>query len=240
VSDFKGWSVGRCVNVLEELSVRGDNRHKALNAVKPLITDTRTQVNEKGINQYDTINTTNYIAFTNFKDAIPMEDTDRRWFIIFAPYADIKSFEKAARVEHDEYFDRLYGALKRHYSEIRRWMLDYPISDEFKAAKRAPMTAAKRRMVESEESSIDGLDDVVDALAEGGFAWNKVCVSPKHLLNHLNSENLYANLPDGKFRRILKRLGFETATYRPSIAGKPTRVWTKGQLSDEQIRQSLS
>jgi hypothetical protein len=32
------------------------------------------------------INTTNYILFTNDKNAIPVEDTDRRYWIVFAPF----------------------------------------------------------------------------------------------------------------------------------------------------------
>jgi phage/plasmid-associated DNA primase len=81
-SNFNGYATGACVNILEEISVKGHNRYDVMNGLKPLITDTEIQINDKGVKTYTTQNTTNYILFTNDKNAIPVEDTDRRYWIV--------------------------------------------------------------------------------------------------------------------------------------------------------------
>jgi hypothetical protein len=58
-NDFNGWAKGVCVNVLEELKITGQNRYEVLNALKPLITDSKIQINDKNVSQYQSINITN-------------------------------------------------------------------------------------------------------------------------------------------------------------------------------------
>ena len=83
VSDYNGWASGSLVNVLEELRVKGHNRYEAVNALKPLITDRKIQFGDKFVRQHETYNTSNYICFTNDRDALPIDQTDRRWWIVF-------------------------------------------------------------------------------------------------------------------------------------------------------------
>ena len=89
ISNFNGWATGVMVNILEELRISGKNRHEVSNAIKPLITDTYIQINEKSVKAYSALNTTNYIAFTNFKDALPMTEGDRRWWMIYCPIENL-------------------------------------------------------------------------------------------------------------------------------------------------------
>ena len=91
VSNFNGWATGTLVNVLEELRIPGNNRFETMNALKPLITDDRIQINEKGVKPYTTFNQTNYICFTNHTDAMPLDATDRRWWAMSVPIASLEN-----------------------------------------------------------------------------------------------------------------------------------------------------
>jgi hypothetical protein len=238
-SRFTGWSINRCVNVLEELRVMGHNRHEALNAVKPLITDEFIQVEEKGINAYQTRNTANYLALTNFKDALPLDENDRRWFVISVALSSLDEIEEITGENKTEYFNNLFVGIDIHSAEIRKWMLEYVIPDSFKAIKQAPMTVAKRMMVATEESAVEGLAEAREAIAEGGQLWNKDCVSSTDLLRHLNDdfEEMYLNSND--MRNILKKLGFQKCQQRPTIGGSSKRIWVSRPMTMDEIRTSL-
>lgn len=98
-TDFTGWAEGSCVAVLEEIKLTGHNRYDILNALKPFVTNDSIEVHRKGKDTYDAVNTTNYIAFTNYPDALPLTDTDRRWWIVFSPFTHKDEMEAAIRAQ---------------------------------------------------------------------------------------------------------------------------------------------
>src|SRR5690606_42095692 len=68
-------------------------------------------------------NTTNYLLFTNYKDALPLDDTDRRYLILFSQWQrpeDIRAFKN----ENSDYYTKLYETLidsrsEEHTSELQ-------------------------------------------------------------------------------------------------------------------------
>ena len=132
ISNFNSWATGVCVNVLEELRIKGKNRYQVINSLKPLITDRMIQINEKGVKQYTTYNTTNYICFTNHKDAIPIDKDDRRWWIIFVPINSLDEMSNILNEDVKTYFPKLFDSMRNNHCEIRKWLLEYEISNEFK------------------------------------------------------------------------------------------------------------
>jgi len=240
VSSFNGWATNVCVNVLEELRIQGHNRYEALNAVKPLITDKKIQINEKNVKPFTTLNTTNYICFTNFKDALPLDENDRRWWVIFTEITSLDDIEQYVGENKKPYFDKLFNGMRAHPDELRKWLLEYPISDDFLSIKQAPMTAHKEAMIATEEASVEGLSEVKEMICQGGAFYNEVCVSTSDLFGELMFEYPELTLNNTQKANIMKRLGFTKVTRLVKIDGAPKRLWTRRQLSNEEIREIFS
>lgn len=162
-SSFSGWAVGQCMTFIEELKLDNFRKYEVLNNLKPYITNPSIEVVKKGKDPQVVINTTNYFALTNFKDAIPIDDNDRRYCILFSQWQDSAKLCEFMR-KHPTYYPDLYAAMRENAGEILDWLLSHNISDSFKEMKRAPETSAKSTMRNLSKSEAYLI--VEDALAE--------------------------------------------------------------------------
>ena len=238
-SQFNGWATNKCVNILEELRVQGHNRYEALNAVKPLITDDIIQINEKNVAPYQTVNTANYICFTNYKDALPLDGLDRRWWVIFAAIERLDQLPDYVGEDASVYFPKLFDAVRNNGAEVRKWMLEYEITEAFKALKTAPMTDHKELMIATEEAGLEGFQEVREMIAEGGEYFQDGCVSTSDTFAALLFEYLDLDLNTSKRNQIMKKLGYLQVTSPVKIDGKTRRIWVKRKMTNEEIRQKL-
>jgi len=242
-SDFNGWATNVCVNILEELRVKGHNRHEATNALKPLITDRMIQINEKGVKPYMTYNTANYMCFTNYRDALPLDGDDRRWWVIFAPIGSLTEMSEYVGCGAGEYFSRLFGAIEGFGSEIRKWMLEVEISSEFKKIKQAPTTEHKSMMIATEDSGMEGLMEVRDLIERGDageFQFvKKKCISQSDLNALILFEYPDLEMSKGGIRTILKKESYTLQAKPVKIDGKARRVWVRGVMSNDDIHEEF-
>lgn len=239
VSQFNGWATGVQVNVLEEIRIKGHNRYDAVNALKPLITDRNIQINEKNVKPYMTYNTVNYICFTNYKDAIPMDGDDRRWWVIFVPLNHISELHKFVGEHKETYFPKLFDNLLKHSGEVRKWLLEYQISKKFFNIKQAPMTTFKELMIATEETGFEGLIELKDLIKKGGDYFNDNCISSSELFNNFSFEYPEVVISDNKKHLLLKKLGYMMCNSTVKINGKSRRIWTKSTMTNEEIRKSF-
>ena len=238
-SDFNAWATNVVVNVLEELRVKGHNRYDAVNALKPLITDRMIQINEKGVTPYMTYNTTNYMVFTNYKDALPLETDDRRWWIIFVPIQSLDDFPRYVGYEAGEYFDKLFHIISNHQGEIRKWLLEYKIVDEFKRIKMAPMTSHKQLMIATEDDAFTGLTEVRAIIAGNNKYINKYCVSQSDLNDLLLFDYPELQLSKKEIRFVMKKLGYSLHPKVIKIDQRNRRIWVLNAMSNDEIRDSF-
>lgn len=239
-SNFNDWATGTVATVLEELRVKGHNRYEAVNALKTLITDRMIQINSKGIAPYMTYNTTNYICFTNDKDAIPMDHNDRRWWVIFVLIESLAELERIVGEAASSYFPKLFTAIRSYGPEIRKWFLEYEITEEFMNMKQAPMTDSKQSMIAAEEINVNGLTETKDLIAKGGKYYNISCVSSSDLFENLLFEYSDLEINNSSKNFILKKLGYMPVPKPVKLDGKARRVWTKKPMSNKNIRISFS
>jgi len=237
-SNFNGWASNVVVNVLEELRVRGHNRYEVVNALKPLITDEMIQINEKGVKPYMTNNTANYICFTNDKDALPMDEVDRRWWVIFVEISSLSEMPKYVGMEADEHFDLLFGGMRAHADEVRKWFLEYDISDSFLSTKQAPMTEHKRSMVTTEESGFEGLSEIRDVIETGGKYITTGCVSQKHLNDIMLFDHPELDLKKGQIRNVMMKLGYSKRSTRIKLDNESLWLWVKAQMDNNKVREA--
>jgi hypothetical protein len=238
-SDFNGWATNVCVNVLEEIRIKGKNRYEAVNSLKPLITDRIIQINDKGIKQFMSYNTTNYICFSNFKDCIPLSKNDRRWWVVFAPIDTLDDISLIVGEDISEYFPKLFNLIREYGREIRKWLLEYTISEEFMKIKQAPMTNEKLCMIATEESGLEGLDEISDVIENGGKFFNKDIISSSDLFDKTSIEYPLLDLNNKQKNIILKHLGYSKQPKLVKIGGEPKRIWSKKPYSNEEIRKYL-
>lgn len=239
ISQFNGWAVGRCVNVLEELKLTGHNRYDAVNALKPLVTDRSIQINEKGVNSYMTLNTANYICFTNWKDALPLGETDRRWWVIQILFRSLAEFEVAVGENLSEYFPALFDGVREHGTEIRKWLLDIEITDEFRNTNQAPMTDFKKMMIATEEESLTGLAEVREMVAAGGLYYNSEVVSLPDLFADMLFEHPEMEIIGKSRVFIMKKMGYQQNIGTIKLGGRTRRMWVQRPMSAAEIRASL-
>lgn len=238
-SQFNGWAQGVLVNLLEEVRIRGHNRYDGLNAVKPLITDNYIQINEKGVKAYTTYNCTNYLCFTNHKDALPLGETDRRWWVIFIKYQTIEQFCEALGESKNTYFTDLFDSIQKNAPEIRKFFLEYEISERFMEIKQAPMTIYKKMMVSTDDNLLEGLSEARVMLDEGGPMYNNKVVATSEFFRDLEIRFPDIVLNNYDKNQIMKRMQFSKMPNPIKFGGKPFTVWTKTALSNRMIRHYL-
>ena len=145
---FTGWAAGAILNVVEEIRIVGQNRYEILDKLKPIISNSTIQIEEKGRDHRTVPNFTSYFLLTNHKDAVPLQDGDRRYCAFFSRVQNEEQLyhELGGIDAHREYFDTLFDSLKKNAGAIARYLLDRVIPKSFDANGRAPETSARIEM----------------------------------------------------------------------------------------------
>lgn len=244
MSPYNDFAEGVLLNIMEELKITGHNRHDAANALKTLITDPTIPMNVKYQSARLVINTCNYLVFTNFKDAIPVGERDRRFCIIHSPIEELtdEHFAQHGITEGvDAYYDDLRTSINVDLMWIRKAMLEHEIPTEFMNLKRAPMTESKKMVIATESANYPFDDEVRDAIEKGGKLYNKEVISSSDLFSDMAFENEeICGLASREKNAILKRLGYMQLSKQIKVNGKMKRMWAKKFISNDKVRKSLS
>lgn len=221
-SDFNGWAEGHCVCLLEELRMQGHNRHDVANSLKELHTNDTVTIHRKGLDSYVVANTQNYMAFTNYADAVPIDDSDRRWFVIFSPFNSEEDLNAVGM--NTDYFDSLFDAIRNNADALRGWFLDMDLTG-FRPNGRAPDSAAKRAMVSAGKHEEDeAIEDLIAAKVVGISA---SVISTSHLTNQLRLLPTPIEMQGRAVAICLSRMGFIRKEAQIKWRGDVLRVWVK-------------
>lgn len=153
---YTGWAVGQLLTFIEELRMQGHNRYEILNKIKPFISNAVINVHPKNVNAYNALNTTSYVSFTNFRDALPIDDNDRRHMILASAWQTGEQVRKFL-LEEPTYFESLWGTIDGDNARpgaLRKWLMEYRLHAEFDPKGRAPLTRARKEMVELNKSDM--------------------------------------------------------------------------------------
>lgn len=239
-TDFTGWGEGSCFSVFEELRLKGHNRYDVHNRIKPFITNPIVNIHKKGRDAYDAINVTNYIAFTNSKDALPLEDGDRRFMVIFTPFESREQLDSllAGHGGAAHYFTQLTNYIASCGASLRRWLLDYRLASGFNPTATAPMTSEKKRMIALNIS--DESQTIQEILNEGGVGIGENAVISSVVRSALMLTEEGANMNKNQFNIEMHKLGWEKHPQKIWFNGKSDFVWLKGGVTwDEKTKSSL-
>ena len=151
---FTGWAHGSVVNIVEEIRIKGDDKWRIMDRLKPFITNSMIQIEEKGRDHRTVPNFTNYLLLTNYKDALPITNDDRRFCVMYGRIQnETELFDYfGGRDATNDYFERLFFESEKHAGALKTFLMSYPISADFKASGRAPDTNSRRLMIQASVS----------------------------------------------------------------------------------------
>lgn len=124
-SKFNAWMRGKLCILVDEIKI--DERRELIEILKPMISDLKVEVQAKGVDQEMEDNPANWIFFSNYKDAIPVNKNGRRYAIFFSAIQSRNDLLAAGMDKN--YFDVLWKWLRDEggLQAITYYLLNYPI-----------------------------------------------------------------------------------------------------------------
>jgi hypothetical protein len=161
-STFNAWQRGKLLIVVNEIKI--DERRELIEILKPMITDARIEVQSKGVDQDMEDNTANWLLFSNYKDAVPINLNGRRYSI---NYSALQSKADIINAGMDEaYFNRIWAWLRDGggLQAVAHWLLNYPI-ERGGVPVRAPETSSHAEAISISRSPMEVI--IADCIADG-------------------------------------------------------------------------
>lgn len=138
---FNDWRSCKLFVVGDEVSSRQELVHNK-NRLKALITSPTVQINPKNLPRREEANHMNVVFLSNEITPLALDNSDRRYLVIYTPRAKDFSFYRALGKWRDN------GGTEAFY----RYLLDYPLAG-FDPYAPAPQTAAKRDLIDINRKS---------------------------------------------------------------------------------------
>jgi rhodanese-related sulfurtransferase len=229
--DYNDWAYGSQLVILEEIRIVGQNRHAVMDKIKPLITDDHIALSVKFESARTVPNVSNYMLFTNYRDALAINDDDRRYFVLCSP---LQRSEQIAEMGGDKYFDTLYGVLKDNPGGMLAWLEQWKISAGFKPEGRAPITKYLREMAENAASPLaaavrQAICDQVSPLVRSDL------ISLTALRGSLNDREGIGHFSDQALGQVLQELGW-VKSERISLEGTRHSMYVHGSAKISDVR----
>lgn len=146
---FTAWAHGATLVIVEEIRVVSESRYEIIDRLKPFIANATVPIEEKGRDHRTVPNFTSYLMFTNHKDALPLEQGDRRYAPLFSRVqTEEQLFSELGGVSGaGNYFTHLFDESNRRPDALSKFLHDWQINPTFNAKGRAPHTRAREAMV---------------------------------------------------------------------------------------------
>lgn len=227
---FTGWAHGSVVNIVEEIRIKGDDKWRIMDRLKPFITNSMIQIEEKGRDHRTVPNFTNYLLLTNYKDALPITNDDRRFCVMYGRIQnESELFDYfGGREKTADYFENLFAESEKHAGVIKGFLLKYRISEDFKASGRAPDTNSRRLMIQATISPEQcSVEDLINKHECGVINGSVLDVTWLNELCNIDDELLPPNRTMG---HILSDMGYQQIENRRVFVKKTNSqhyVWFK-------------
>lgn len=170
---FNGWMRNKLMIIINE--VKTDEKRELVEVFKTWISEYRIEMQNKGLDADMGDNPTNFLMFTNYKDAIPISDKSRRYAILYSAIQELNDLKQ--RGMDGQYFSNLYQWSANGGAEaVCDWLLKYPVPAALDAqlmATRAPATTSTDEAIANSRSWLEQL--IFEAVADdlqgfrGGF-----------------------------------------------------------------------
>lgn len=168
-STFNSWQRNKLMILVDEIRI--DERLELIEILKPMITDARVEIQSKGVDQDMEDNVANWIFFSNYKNAVPINQNGRRYAIFYSALQTARDIE--AMGMGGDYFPHLFAWLRNEgLPAIADYLLTYPI-ERGALPSRAPKTSSYNEALLVSRSPMENIiaDSVTDELTgfRGGY-----------------------------------------------------------------------
>jgi hypothetical protein len=149
------------------------NRLKAYQSRNPDV----VRINRKNVQQYTIPNLVHFVFLSNHRNAMALDDDDRRNLVYWSPYVKPEAGTKE-RAAEDEEFKELHAWLGDGDNGdgcafVVHWLLKRDVRN-FNPGAHAPFTEAKREMIRETRSEVERW--MIEAIEDGAFDTDLVTV----------------------------------------------------------------
>lgn len=227
---FNGWMREKLMIIINE--IKSDEKRELVEVMKPWITDERIEMTNKGQDQNMADNPTNWLMFTNHKDAIPVSKNGRRYAVMYSALQE-KEDKDAAGIDRT-YMSRLYDwAKKGGLAHIVDYLMHYEIPAEFDAESECTEAPTTSSTAEAIEVSRGWLEQMILEAIEGdrpGFrgGWISTVMVTKML-----EENHMRSVTRPAMSNAIKSLGYKRI-------GQATRAFLQEMSASQSVLYCLN
>lgn len=212
-SSFNGWVRNKLMIIVDEIRV-GDRRD-LLEGLKKIITDKRIAVESKGVDQEMDDNLANWIFFSNYKDAIPISENERRYCVFYSLLQSAAAIERSGMDKG--YFDRMFKWLETDgYAALAYWYKNYNI-EKGSLPHRAPKTSSYAEVIRIGRTPLEILIDEKIENKERGFRAGYI--SWPMLLKAVQQSSMRFKPPEYALKSVLETKGYREIGYTPAPVG---------------------
>lgn len=210
-SSFNGQLAGKVLAMSDEVQEGGNASYRIINKMKSLVNAETRFVNPKYGTQYTEWNSVRWLVFSNHLNAIPINDTDRRWRVV----------HHEAAPQAPEVYEGLYGLLNmpEFINALGFWLSQRDISG-FKPGERPPMTAAKMKVLSAVKTDVQMMAEQIRDHWPSDLISNRdaalVLSSGEGDGKHISSLNAH-------MRRTLSEIGAIPSPKAVKVGGKMQR-----------------
>ncbi|HGH0761651.1 TPA: hypothetical protein ACJHGZ_005700, partial [Klebsiella pneumoniae] len=171
------------------------------------------QVEGKGVKPRDVVNTSSKLMFTNHINALPLDENQRRYLVVSTQAENHMDMDRVygSAKEREKFFSNVYRAIENHSAAIKKWFMEWEISEGFNHKGHAPLdTNAFREM---RDAANDGAGEFIADMIKGGLTLGvckDIIFSPS--LNDAFMEADGIEMPKtSRMKNLLMELGFTQA-----------------------------
>lgn len=218
-NQFNDWIVGKLFLGFEEIR-SSEGRRDFVEMMKDTVTDSRISTEGKGRGQSTSDNRANGMMLTNWKDACPVDDDERRWGIFYTAQQSAEDLDRDG-MSGSTYFPTLYRWLRDGgYEIVTNYLTTMPLQAELDPAQglhRAPFTSSTREAINESHGIVE--QEIVDAVECDlpGFRGGVVTSLALRAL----FDRLRKTIAPKRYRGIMASLGFVTHPCLEANRGRP-------------------
>ncbi|MBE16529.1 MAG: putative primase [Prokaryotic dsDNA virus sp.] len=242
---YTPWAGFKQLVCMEEMRISGKNRKFLMDKLKPYISDEVVSTRNMYSSEKIVKNVSNLILFSNHDDALPLEQGDRRYYVL-------KSLRTRKEIM-GRLDEGMFAPIQRYNFEsadfsiesasaMHEFLRTFKISEKFSYQGHAPETDYRQEMI---EDSMCGLQVAIKELISEGEAGvtDKVVSSTSltaQLPFYIQQNGIEARVSNREVANTLRMLEFEKifGGTRVRINGRKHTVWVKSDHKEELLKDN--
>lgn len=204
-NQFNDWVAGKLFLGFEEIR-SSEGKRDFVEMMKDTVTNTRLATEGKGVGQSTSDNRANGMMLTNWHDACPIDDDERRWGIFYC--AQQKAEDLARDGMAGDYFPRLYEWIDGPgQAIITHYLANMPLRAELDPARglhRAPETTSTAAAITGSLGMIE--QELQEAIETGAHGFREGVATSTGLRAVLTA--LRKRLGPNKYAGVMQSIGY--------------------------------